>query len=316
MAAAGRPVAAHERLVVAVSGGPDSIGLLAEAHRAFAGRVVALTVDHGLRAASASEADAVLAQCAARDIRHVTLRWVGDKPAANVQAAARAARYRLMLQWCRTEEMGILLTAHHTEDQAETLVMRLARGSGSAGLAGVRPLRREPDVDIVRPLLATSRVVLARWAEGWDVIHDPGNTDYRYARTGVRDLLVREAELLPAAALAASAAHLLADDKALAWVTEQAWAGRAARAGDALLLDLQGLPDALRMRMVAKALTEIVPLIELRGADVMRLIARLDSGRSATLCGLKIEAIAGLNPVWKFSNAPARRGTKENQEAK
>lgn len=316
MAAAGRPVAAHERLAVAVSGGPDSIGLLAAAHEAFPSRLVALTVDHGMRMASASEAASVSAQCKARGIVHQTLCWDGEKPTSNVQSVARVARYRLMLDWCRAEAIPLLLTAHHLEDQAETLLMRLVRGSGSAGLAGTRALRHEPGVDIVRPLLGTRRAVLAGWAAGWDIVNDPSNTDPRYSRTGMRALLRREAGHLPAAGLAASAAHLAADEEALAWAAAQAWAGRVRVADGVVWLDAKDLPDALRRRLVIAALKEICPQIAPRGKTVMRLIARLDSGRAATIGSVKVQPFEGLRAAWKFTQAPLRQGFEQNPGAK
>lgn len=136
-AALGRPLPAQARVALAVSGGPDSMALLALAAAALPGRITALTVDHGLRAAAAAEAAGVAAQCAARGIAHATLRRDGPPIRANVQARARAARYALMADWCRAHGAGLLLTAHHADDQAETLLMRLNRASGSDGLAGI-----------------------------------------------------------------------------------------------------------------------------------------------------------------------------------
>ncbi len=312
MAAAGRPVADGERLAVAVSGGPDSIGLLAAAALAFPGRVVALTVDHGLRAASAAEADAVAAQCAARGIAHHSLRWSGARPSTDLQAAARAARYRLMLDWCAAGGVPMLLTAHHLEDQAETLLMRLARGSGSAGLAGVRRLRRQDGIDIVRPVLSLSRATLARWAEGWATIDDPSNADERFDRTAVRGLLAREGALLPAPALAATAAHLAAVEDALLWVADQAWDGRVRLDGDALWLDAAGLPDELRRRLVRRAVATVGPALAVREAAIMRLMARLDSGQPSTLAGVMVQPMGGPDALWRFRKAPKRRNPALN----
>lgn len=311
MAAAGRPVAEGERLAVAVSGGPDSIGLLAAASAAFPGQVVALTVDHGLRAGSAAEAESVAAQCTARGIPHHVLHWTGDKPSADVQAAARAARYRLMLGWCRANAVPLLLTAHHLEDQAETLLMRLARGTGSAGLAGVRARRQQGGVDIVRPALSLHRAVLvgwaAGWAGGWATIDDPSNADDRFARTAVRRLLQREGALLPASALAATAAHLAAAEEALVWVADQAWAGRVREEPDVLWLDAADLPAELRRRLTRRAIASLAPDANVREAAIMRLMARLDSGHPATLAGVRVQPVVAPSPFWRFRKAPKRR---------
>jgi tRNA(Ile)-lysidine synthase len=307
MAAAGRPVADGEPLAIAVSGGPDSIGLLAAAAAAFPGRVAALTVDHGLRAASAAEAALVAEQCAARGIPHHVLLWTGGKPSADLQSAARTARYRLMLGWCRANGVPMLLTAHHLEDQAETLLMRIARGSGSAGLAGVRRLRRQGGVDIVRPALSLPRATLAQWAEGWTTIDDPSNADERFARTAVRRLLQREGTLLPAAALATTAAHLVAVEDALLWVADQAWEGRVRHDACALWLDAAGLPDELRRRLTRRAIASLAPDSAVREAAIMRLMARLDSGQSVTLAGVKAQRMCSREPLWRFRMAPKRR---------
>ncbi len=297
-------MAPDETLAVAVSGGPDSIGLLALAVAAFPGRVTALTVDHGLRADSADEAAAVAAQCAARGIAHVTLAWEGPRPRSDVQAAARTARYALMADWCASHGAAMLLTAHTLEDQAETLLMRLARGSGVAGLAGVRACRRlAPGVELVRPVLGMRHADLRAAAAGWAVTADPSNTDPRFGRTRVRGLLAREAVALPAAGLAASAAHLAAAEAALAWVADTAWAGRVTVADDRVLLDAAGLPDEVRRRLLARAVTVLAPDTALRGAGVMRAVVLLDSGATTTLGGVRMRP----GSVWVLQRSAPRR---------
>ena len=303
-AALGRPLYDGERLAVAVSGGPDSLGLLLLAEATYAGRVLALTVDHGLRPAAAREAAGVAALCAARGVPHATLPWVGTKPVANLQAEARRARYALMRDVCAQNGIGVLITAHHADDQAETLLMRLARGSG-AGLAGIR-VRRSlgAGVTLLRPLLGTRRSVLAAIVAdaGIAPVLDPTNDDPHYDRTHARRLLAQTG-WIDAMQLAASAAHLAETETALDWVTERAWAGRTGFDDAGLSLDTAGLPAALVRRLVVRAIHHFVPDAALRGADITRLIGRLDSGGAATLAGVK--ASGGM--PWRFTRAPPRR---------
>lgn len=300
----GRPLGDGEPLAIAVSGGADSLALLLLAHNEFGDRVRALTVDHGLRADSAGEAAAVAAICARLGVPHATLRWTGDKPAANVQAAARAARYRLMADWCAAQGVALLATAHHADDQAETLLMRLARGAGLGGLAGVRALRPlVAGVTLLRPLLDARRDALAAIvaAAGLTPADDPSNRDPRYDRTRARRWLAAQGDL-DAAPVAASAAHLAEAEAALAWTADLAWAGRAVVAPGRVELDADGLPRELQRRLVGRALGAL-GAGALRGPDVDRLLDRLAAGHAATLGGISARA----GKVWRFSVAPPRR---------
>jgi len=153
-------------VAVGVSGGADSMALL---HLLSAWNksaenwldLTALTVDHGLRAESASEAAAVSAWARDLGIEHVTLTWGGKKPSSNIEAAAREARYRLVGEWCFENHVQTFLTAHHFDDQAETFLMRLARGSGVAGLSSLAEERSLGgafgSVRLLRPLLHISK---------------------------------------------------------------------------------------------------------------------------------------------------------------
>lgn len=300
-----RRLAADERVAVAVSGGPDSVALLLLAAAALPGRIVALTVDHGLRAGAAIEAASVARQCAAAGIPHHLLHWRGDKPAANLQAAARAARYDLMADWCAQNSVAILATAHHADDQAETLLMRLARGSGSAGLAGIRA-RRDlgQGVVLVRPLLTLRRadLVAVAAASGWSIADDPTNRDLRHDRTHARQLLAAT-PWLDAGRLADAAAHLAEAEAALAWTADLAWAGRTVAGETALSIDAGDLPAELVFRLVRRAVATLDPAAAPRGPDIARLIARLSAGGSGTIG--RVAARGG--PVWRFRIAAPRR---------
>lgn len=202
------------RLAVAVSGGADSLALtlLADAWaRSRAGSVLALTVDHGLRPESAAEAAGVAAQLTARGIAHAVLPWQGPKPAADIQAAAREARYRLLREACAAHGILHLLTAHHRDDQAETLLLRLGRGSGLYGLAGMAAETYLPEARVLRPLLPVSKTALKDTcrAAGLAWVEDPGNSGDRHARSRLRALLpLLAAEGLTAERLAATACRL------------------------------------------------------------------------------------------------------------
>ncbi|MFN8722592.1 MAG: tRNA lysidine(34) synthetase TilS [Rhodospirillales bacterium] len=201
------------RVGVGVSGGPDSLALcllLDRWTRDRGGSVLALTVDHGLRAAAAGEAAAVGAFCAARGIPHRVLRVAGPAPDAGLQAWARRARHALLEAACEAEGILHLALAHHADDQGETLLLRLARGSGPDGLAGMGALRETGAVRLVRPLLGVPRAALAAvCAEagvGW--VADPSNDDPRFARARLRAVAPHlAAEGLSGASLAAVAAR-------------------------------------------------------------------------------------------------------------
>jgi tRNA(Ile)-lysidine synthase len=303
--ALGHQVADTARLAVAVSGGPDSLALLWLAATTFPGRVAALTVDHGLRAAASAEAGGVATLCAGLDVPHKTLSWTGDKPQTNLQAAARAARYALMGAWCVANGTAMLLTAHHADDQAETLVMRLQRGSGSSGLAGIRAARPlMPGVTLVRPLLSVRRAELVALvaAVGWTAVDDPSNNNLRYDRTAARAWLARN-EMFDVPRLAATATHLAAAETALDWAAARAWAGNASVDGDRIMLDVAGLPDELVRRLVLRAILHFEPEKVPHGPAVADLQHRLAAGGAGTLAGVKARG----GEIWRFNRAAPRR---------
>jgi tRNA(Ile)-lysidine synthase len=178
-------------LAAAVSGGRDSLALALLAQDwavERGGRIVGLIVDHGLRAESAAEAAVTLDVLARHGIEGVILRWSGAKPRTGLQEAARAARYRLLRDECRRRGVLHLLLAHHADDQAETVTMRAARRSGPDGLAGMAALVEQPEVRLLRPLLAVSRSRLTATllARGVSWLDDPSNADPRFERARLR----------------------------------------------------------------------------------------------------------------------------------
>lgn len=183
-------------IVLAVSGGPDSIALMwlaARWRRALTRgpRLIAVTVDHGLRPEAGREARDVARLARSLDLRHRTLRWTEAKPKAGLPAEARAARYRLLAQAARAAGATHILTAHTRDDQAETLLMRMLRGSGIAGLAAMAHETERNGVLLARPLLdvAKSRLVATLRKAKVDFAEDPTNRDLKFTRPRLRKLM-------------------------------------------------------------------------------------------------------------------------------
>src|SRR5947208_4218941 len=183
-------------LVLAVSGGPDSLALMwlaARWRRALTRgpRLIAVTVDHGLRPEAAREARDVKRLAHTLDVPHRTLRWTGAKPKTGLPAAARAARYRLLAKAARASGATHVLTAHTRDDQAETLLMRILRGSGIAGLAAMARETEREGVWLARPLLDVpkSRLVATLGRAKIAFADDPTNRDMSFTRPRLRALM-------------------------------------------------------------------------------------------------------------------------------
>jgi tRNA(Ile)-lysidine synthase len=230
--------APSKHLAVAFSGGPDSLALLILAaqwaKRRKAVSLHAFTVDHGLRAASAAEAKRAAGMARALGVPHRILRWTGAKPASGIQAAAREARYRLLLDACRTAGASDLLVAHHLEDQAETFLLRLARGSGVDGLSAMAPARPltedEPSVRLLRPLLdlPRDRLLATVRRSGLQPVEDPSNENEAFDRVKARKALAALAPLgLDAARLARTAGQMARARAALESATAALLSGHA-----------------------------------------------------------------------------------------
>ncbi len=208
-------------LAVAVSGGADSLALsfmLGEWCRSHDISLTAITVDHGLRPEAAAEARQVADWLRPYDIAHVTLTWDGDKPHSNIQDQARRARYRLMGEWCRSHGVDKIFLGHHQDDQAETFLIRLLRGSGVDGLAAMKPQADFPvsvpgrgRLTVCRPLLTVPKdrlkATLRHLGQTW--IEDPSNENDSYTRIKVRNLLAEDGiEGLTVGRMAATAARM------------------------------------------------------------------------------------------------------------
>jgi tRNA(Ile)-lysidine synthase len=289
------------RLGAAVSGGPDSLALLLLASAAYPGGVAAATVDHRLRPEAADEAAFVARICHGLGVPHKILSE--DAPiSGNVQSGARALRYRLLGRWAGEEGVQWLLTGHHLDDQAETLVMRLNRGAGLSGLAAIRARSRIGGLPVARPLLGWSRAELAAIVADADLapVEDPSNRDEAFDRVRLRRHLLG-AQWIDAGAWARSAVALAEAEEALEWTVERLIEERVRAAPGGVTLDPAGLPPELLRRLLLRLLA---PTDAPRGDAVQRLLGTLAAAGTATLAGVKC---AG-GPLWRFETAPARRG--------
>jgi tRNA(Ile)-lysidine synthase len=327
------PALAAGPALIAVSGGPDSIALMrlcgavAGADRLPAPH--AATVDHGLRAASADEARRVAAWADEAGIAHATLAWDGDKPKAALQARARAARYRLLAAQARAVGASALLTAHTLDDQAETVLMRLAHGSGLAGLAGMRPSSRSEGIAHLRPLLGISkaRLVATCIVNGWPFVEDPSNADPRFERARWRAAMpgLARAGLTPQR-LGRLARRLASADEALEAKAAQAYAASATEGGGGLSLDFAGLlrsePREVALRVLLLALTRIAngqtaPLrLDRAEAALDAIAAAHEAGHAAkrSLAGAVLAYDKGRLALRR--EGPRRRGRHPGQPRK
>ncbi|MCW4462114.1 tRNA lysidine(34) synthetase TilS [Sphingomonas sp. BT-65] len=297
-------------VALAVSGGPDSMAMLLLAAAAFPGQVLAATVDHGLRPEAAGEAAMVAAVCAGLGVPHETLSPAAPIAGSSMQKQAREARYDALLSWAERCGAYPLLTAHHADDQAETLLMRLNRASGVAGLSGIRPWRFEQNCLLLRPLLGWRRGRLRMIAEAAGVpwVDDPSNEDPRHDRTQVRMFLTHQT-LLDPAALAESAAHIAETEEALEALTRMFEADR--WYGRKCLLRAADLPRELQRRLVRRAVAEtravhgilLPPFSD--AANVEPLLDALEAGRPATQAGVMVTP--ERDGRWHFAPAPPRR---------
>jgi tRNA(Ile)-lysidine synthase len=303
-------VALDKTIGLAVSGGPDSLALLLLAAEARPLKVEAATVDHALRPESRAEAEMVAEVCERLGVPHRILAatWE-EKPETAIQERARLMRFQLLGSWVRERKLDALLTAHTQDDQAETFLMRLSRGSGVKGLAGMRLVNRTPqgDVVVVRPLLGWrhSELEAVCAAAGIEPVQDPSNEDEQFERVRIRKAL-GGADWLSVPAVANSAAHLAEADTALHWAAGLEWRRAVAQDGRQLVYKPTDAPREIRRRIIRRAILAIATEgggAELRGREIDQVLAALRSGRRATLRG--VLCIGG--PEWRFTKAPARR---------
>jgi len=329
-------------LILAVSGGPDSTALMVLAarwrdRRKTAPKLVAVTVDHGLRPESKSEAAAVARLARKLKISHRVLRWSGVKPKSGLQQAARLARYRLLADAARKAGASHILTAHTRDDQAETVLIRMARGSGLTGLAAMQrttPLDRllsSPSagrggeesggaIVLVRPLLdlPKARLIATLEAAGIPYADDPSNRDPRFTRARLRSLMgVLAGEGLDAPRLALLARRLKRADQAIDAAVAEAFAGvrlDPSQSGP-IALDARKfirLPAEVALRLLGRAVTQSGDEGPVELAKLESLKDALDAALAApqgrfrrSLAGAVVTVAPGRITI---ERAPPRRG--------
>lgn len=325
------PLSAYDHVLLAVSGGPDSVALLALVHDWMKRlpdappSVSVATVDHALRPQSASEAAAVAALSAAFGLPHVTLVWEGKKPQHGLPNAARDARYALLVAHARklatpAHPRIAIVTAHTEDDQAETLFMRLARGGGVRALAAMPAKRRLADdngeiiIDLVRPLLALPkrRLLATIAARGIAYAEDPTNTDPAYERPRIRTALA--ASGLAASALARTAARMHSAKEVIGYAKRALATAAHLQFNDGIFAScdraaFDAAPpylqqEFLRDLIVAFGGTTPPP----QTSEIERLVAELAdaSERRATLGGAVVSAGSSHIRIWRELGRMAR----------
>jgi tRNA(Ile)-lysidine synthase len=326
-------------IVLAVSGGPDSIALMWLAARwrstlARGPRLIAVTVDHGLRAEAAAEARDVKRLARTLDLTHRTMRWTGEKPKTGLPAAARAARYRLLAQAARASGATHVLTAHTRDDQAETVLMRLLRGSGIGGLAAMARESERDGVLLARPFLHVSKSQLVATLKKAKIgfADDPTNRDTNFTRPRLREIMpVLAAEGGDARNLARLASRLARANQAVEVLVDGAErylalrdreatrAGFDANAFDAGTFDAKAfaaMPEEIRLRLLKRAIDRFGHEGPAELGKVEALLAALDQAGEKkgkvprprlkqTLAGALVSLTDGRIRV---EPAPPRRG--------
>jgi len=309
------PLGRFPRVALAVSGGPDSLALAYLAARWRAAQtdgpaLSVLTVDHGLRSTSRGEAEMVARFASELGLPHSILTW--EKSGArgtSLQARARAARYDLMAAHCHANTVPALATAHHLDDQAETFLMRLTRGSGLDGLAAIPERGSWAGIAVLRPLLEVpkARLVATLDAAGIAFVSDPSNVDPRFERARWRASSAALATLgLTPEALALSARRLRrarealdrAAEEFLAINSEISEAGYALIAGDALA----AAPHEIALRALAQLIGAVggrETAVRLAKLEALLVALQADPGKPRTLGRCRIEPYAGRLGIFR-----------------
>jgi tRNA(Ile)-lysidine synthase len=331
------PLARASALVLAVSGGPDSTALLVLAARwrrarKTGPRLLAVTIDHGLRRESADEARAVAHLAQRLGVPHRILRWKGKKPATGLQQSARDARYRLLAAAAQRVKACAILTAHTLDDQAETVLIRMSRGSGLGGLGAMAreaPLPIGGEAVLVRPLLEIpkARLIATLARAGIEFADDPSNRDPRFTRARLREVMgalaregldARRLSLLARRLRRAETAIEAAVDVAMAALSQAPWSDRGPIVFDAGRFDR--LPEEVALRLLGRAIARTGDEGSIQLGKLENLYEALRNANAAkasrwrrTLAGALV-TLGGTRLA--VERAPARRGGAESGAAR
>jgi len=251
----------EEIIAVGISGGPDSFALLkllSEWSYNKNVKIIAITVDHNLRDESAAEA-AYVGKLISNwtNVEHVILKWEGDKPKSSIMEEARKFRYKLMSEYLNKNNGKYLFIGHHMDDQAETVLFRLCKGSGIKGLSGIRDIQKTDDMLVIRPLLNFTKQELIDICKHYKIkfITDPSNTNEDYTRPRLRSLRNSLAnEGLSAKRLSKLAQRMNNCENALDHYAEKL-VNKARSENEAILLnmcDILSEPSEIRNRAIIK----------------------------------------------------------------
>lgn len=312
-----------ERIGIALSGGGDSMAMMHLLVRAFPddpSRFLAATVDHGLRSGSDNEAGQAGQAAGALGIGHDVLRWQGWDRQGNLQAEARAARYRLLTEWAAQKDIPVLALGHTMDDQAETVLMRLARSAGVDGLSGIPERRIENGIVLLRPMLRITRGALrdfliqlgVEWSE------DPSNDNPKFDRIRMRRAMGELAGLgLSVAALADVAFNQRKVREALDWYTFMAARDFATVDDGAVDFDLRRLrtlPDEIGRRLLARAFCWVSGnAYPPRRAPLLAAFAAARAGEATTLHGCILKCQGQHVHICREYNAVASTRCRANE---
>ncbi len=313
------------RPLLAVSGGPDSMALMACVARLAAERgappPAVATVDHGLRAGSGGEAATVGEVAGRLGLPHAVLLWSGPKPATGLQDAARIARRALLLAEARRTGAEALVLAHHRDDQAETVLMRLCAGSGIAGLGAMRPCTTEEGIAVLRPFLSVpkARLVATAEAAGMPFVRDPSNADPRFARARWREAeALLAAEGLDAGRLARLAERAARADAALEAAADLADQRAASGTPGRFAASLFDEPDEILIRVLGRAIARAAPGRSVRLERLEDLAAALREARVScarlrrTLGGALVSLAEDGSLAVETESDPRRNGAPDS----
>jgi tRNA(Ile)-lysidine synthase len=289
-----------DKILLAVSGGPDSLALLLLATATIPSRIIAATVDHGLRPEAHAEAEYVAHICSALGIAHSILR-PNEPILGNIQSGARLARYALLKEQALVAGCSYIATAHHADDQLETLLMRIARGSGVDGLAAIR----ERHGQIIRPLLSCSKDRLEDLCveSGVEPVRDPSNASLDFDRVAMRQWLASSAHPFDPKRAGRTVKAMADAAEALNWAAEREYAARVSGDIGTLKFDPAELPTDICRRIIIRILNRIEPDNRTRADAIDRALIDLAMGKRVTLGD--VLCIGGA--TWVFRAAPPRR---------